>query len=81
MGQHRRMARSSGPRGGLCLGRRDQESIVLDLPHGERIVVTVYRCEWGKCHVRVDAPREVHVNRAELVNQGDAVLKSADAGV
>lgn len=49
----------------LCIGRRVGEKLVL----GEDIVVTVLRSTNGQCRLGIEAPRELNIARAELVER------------
>jgi carbon storage regulator CsrA len=49
----------------LALTRAENESIIITLPTGEKITVTIL----GKNKIGIDAPREVSVIREELKNK------------
>lgn len=54
----------------LIVSRRYMESIVLRLPDGTRITVTVAGLDRGVARLGVEAPREVGVWRSELLPPG-----------
>jgi sRNA-binding carbon storage regulator CsrA len=66
------MSRSLAQRGvmpharGLVLGRRDGESIVIELADGTDITVTVVQSLATRVRFHIDAPRALNVRRSEL---------------
>jgi carbon storage regulator len=46
----------------LVLTRKEGESLQI----GENVTVTVYRCRSGETRLRIDAPKEVRILRAEV---------------
>ena len=57
----------------LAITRRPGESIVIELPTGERVSVAVVRIRGNQVRLSVEAPRDVPVVREELLEE------SADA--
>jgi carbon storage regulator len=51
----------------LILTRRPGESIIIELPTGERITVTVLGVKGNQVRIGTQAPEEVVVLREELV--------------
>lgn len=52
----------------LKLARRPGESIVINLPDGQTIVVLVYALHGKQVRLGIDAPKEVEILRQELVS-------------
>lgn len=50
----------------LVLTRKLNESIVIKVP-GSDIIITVVRMEGGQVRLGIDAPRDIPVIRAELL--------------
>jgi carbon storage regulator len=51
----------------LAITRRPGETIVIELPSGERVSVAVVRIRGNQVRLSVEAPREVPVARGELL--------------
>lgn len=51
----------------LTLTRRDGEEVLV----GDAVRITVVRSERGRCTLRVEAPREVRVARAEVQERAE----------
>lgn len=58
----------------LVLTRKAQEKILI----GDEIVVTVIRIQGKGVRIGIEAPREIPVRRAELVDLSDVDLTEAD---
>lgn len=56
----------------LLLQRKEDESLVMTLPDGREVVVTVVRVEAGKVRLGISAPRDVRVDRLEVRRELDA---------
>lgn len=59
----------------LVLSRRADERLVI----GENIVITIVSIRGEKVRVGIEAPREVHIARAELLTANDQHKKAAEA--
>ncbi len=55
--------------GVLCLGRRPGESVVVTLPDGRTLSVTVASVRGVKVGLAFDAPPDVRVDRREVWDQ------------
>ena len=55
----------------LVLSRRPGEEILI----GDDIVVKVVRLEGGRVQIGITAPREISVNRSEVISQPLAVAR------
>jgi len=56
--------------------RRSGESLTIELPTGELIEVTVLSVQGDQARLRIDAPKELLVLRAELLDRFcDLLLK------
>jgi carbon storage regulator len=55
----------------LAITRRPGESIVIELPTGERVSVAVVRVRGNHVRLSVEAPRDVIVVREELVEEAE----------
>ena len=53
----------------LVLTRKEGESIVIEQPGGEPIVITIAKLRAGSVRVGIDAPKHVHILRAEIVDK------------
>jgi len=53
----------------LILPRRPGESLILDLPGGEQITVTVLEVKGNQVRIGTDAPGDVTIVREELLVQ------------
>lgn len=53
----------------LILSRRIGESIVLQCPDGTTILVVLNDIDGSKVRIGIDAPREVKIHRAELLER------------
>jgi len=53
----------------LVLTRREGESILIELPTGERIEVTVLGIKGNQVRIGTDAPDEISIVREELLEQ------------
>lgn len=60
----------------LVLGRKHHEQLVLKVPGGKSIVVTVCRFNRNNVWIGIDAPRDVIVLRGELIgpNESDQAM-------
>lgn len=52
----------------LILKRKDEQKILI----GDNTYVTVYRCRVGQCKLKIDAPDDVRVVRAELLEEEES---------
>lgn len=53
----------------LVLSRKKNESIIIDLGNGKTINLMVVEIRGDKVRLGIDAPKEVPINRAEVVNK------------
>jgi carbon storage regulator len=53
----------------LVLTRRPGESIIIELPTGERITVTVLGIKGNQVRIGTDAPDDVSIVREELLDK------------
>jgi carbon storage regulator len=53
----------------LAIPRRPGETIVIELPTGERVSVAVVRIRGNQVRLSVEAPRELPVVREELLER------------
>ena len=51
----------------LVLSRKVGESIIVTLPGGQKVVVTLVELDRGRVRLSVCAPREVPVYRGEII--------------
>jgi sRNA-binding carbon storage regulator CsrA len=51
---------------GLSLSRKDGEAIVIELPDGRDITVTLLQSLHRRCRLHVAAPRDYPIRRGEL---------------
>jgi carbon storage regulator len=56
----------------LVLSRKENESVVLTLPNGEEILLTVVAIDHGKVRIGFKAPRDVKIFRTELLDRAQA---------
>jgi carbon storage regulator len=49
------------------LSRKISEKIVITLPDGKLVTITVTDIEHGKCKLGFEAPKEVPIFRSELI--------------
>jgi len=56
----------------LVLTRREGESILIDLPSGERIEVTVLGVKGNQVRIGTEAPDEISIVREELLVKNQA---------
>lgn len=57
-------------RGRLVVGRQPGQSVVLTMPDGTQVYVTLYKSDNDNLRLVFDAPRDVHIMRAELTAGG-----------
>ena len=53
----------------LALKRRSGESITMELPDGRVIVVEVVELSHGVVRIGIEAPKDVHILRTELIGE------------
>ena len=56
----------------LVLGRKKNQSLILTMPDGRRITVTVAQVRSGSCRLGITAPDDVAVMRDEIQREIDA---------
>jgi carbon storage regulator len=59
----------------LVLSRKENESIVLTLPNGQEIVVTVVEIDRGKIRLGFEAPLDIKIFRTEIWRGQDAIRR------
>lgn len=52
---------------GLTITRQETESVYCTLPSGEKIRVTIQRIEGNQASIQIDAPKDVEIERGELL--------------
>ena len=55
----------------LILTRRPGEKLILELPNGDRVAVTVLEVKGNQVRIGTDAPDDVVIVRGELVENSD----------
>lgn len=70
----------------LVLSRREDESIVIEVPGEEPVIVTVVSLNGYRARLGIEAPREVLVARAEVferiqAERAEAIGRAVDAVV
>ncbi len=50
----------------LVLSRKENESIILSLPNGDTVVVSVVAINGNRVTIGADAPKDVKILRSEL---------------
>ena len=53
----------------LILSRRPSETLIIELPTGERIEVTVLEVKGNQVRIGTDAPDEISILREELLEK------------
>lgn len=51
----------------LVLGRQSGQEILLQLPGGEEITITVIRTDDYRTRIGIDAPQSINIYRKELI--------------
>ena len=59
----------------LVLSRKERESIILELPNGEQVIIKLLKYLGQLTQVGIDAPQDVEILREELLIQGIDKLK------
>lgn len=54
------------PQTGLCLSRRDGEQIIITIPDGRTVTITVHGKHRGKTHLHFAAERDIAIDRKEV---------------
>ena len=66
--------------GGLVLGRKNGETVVLKPPKCETITIKVIEVKGSIVKLWIDAPKSVIVNRGEIQEAKDAELRGDPDG-